>query len=36
VFDQKKAKALPLFCEVRTDYSIELKKDAKGKEREVL
>jgi hypothetical protein len=36
VFDQKKAEALPLFCEVRTDHLIELEKDAKRKEKEVL
>jgi hypothetical protein len=36
VFDQKKAEALPPFCEVKTDYSIELEKDAKGKKKEVL
>jgi hypothetical protein len=36
VFDQKKAKALPLFCKVRTDYLIKLEKDAKGKKKKVL
>jgi hypothetical protein len=36
VFDQKKAEALPPLCEVRTDHSIELEKNAKGKEKEVL
>jgi hypothetical protein len=36
MFDQKKAEALPPFCKVETDYSIELEKDAKGKEKEVL
>jgi hypothetical protein len=36
VFNQKKAKALPPLCEVRTDYLIKLEKDAKGKEKEVL
>jgi hypothetical protein len=36
VFNQKKAKALLFFCEVRTDYLIKLEKDAKGKEKEVL
>jgi hypothetical protein len=35
VFNQKKAEALPPLCEVGTDYSIELEKDAKGKEKEV-
>jgi hypothetical protein len=36
MFDQKKAEALPPFCEVRTDYSIKLEKGAKGKEKKVL
>jgi hypothetical protein len=36
MFDQKKAKALPTFYRVRTDYLIELKKDAKEKKKEVL
>jgi hypothetical protein len=36
MFNQKKAKALPPLCKVRTDYLIKLKKDAKGKEKEVL
>jgi hypothetical protein len=36
VFDQKKAEALPPLCEVGTDHSIELEKDAKGKKKEVL
>jgi hypothetical protein len=36
VFDQKKAEALPSFCEVKTDYSIKLEKDAKEKKKEVL
>jgi hypothetical protein len=36
VFNQKKAEALPPLYEVETDYSIELEKDAKGKEKEVL
>jgi hypothetical protein len=36
VFNQKKAKALPPFCEVETDYLIKLKKDAKEKKKEVL
>jgi hypothetical protein len=36
VFDQKKAEALPPLCGVGTDYLIELEKDAKGKEKEVL
>jgi hypothetical protein len=35
VFDQKKAEALPPLCEVRTDYSIKLEKDAKRKEKKV-
>jgi hypothetical protein len=33
MFNQKKAKALLFFCEVRTDYLIELKKDAKENKR---
>jgi hypothetical protein len=36
VFDHKKAEALPPLCGVGTDYSIELEKDAKEKEKEVL
>jgi hypothetical protein len=36
VFNQKKAKALPPFCEVGIDYSIELEKDAKEKKKKVL
>jgi hypothetical protein len=36
VFNQKKAKALPPLYKVGTDYSIKLKKDAKGKKKEVL
>jgi hypothetical protein len=36
VFDQKKAEALPPLCEVGTDYSIELEKDAREKKKEVL
>jgi hypothetical protein len=36
MFDQKKAEALPPLCEVETDYLIKLKKDAKGKKKEVL
>jgi hypothetical protein len=36
VFNQKKAEALPPLCEVRTDHSIELEKDAKEKKKEVL
>jgi hypothetical protein len=36
MFDQKKAEALPPFCEVGTDYSIKLEKDAKGKKKKVL
>jgi hypothetical protein len=36
VFNQKKAEALLFFCEVRTDYLIKLKKNAKEKEKEVL
>jgi hypothetical protein len=36
VFDQKKAEALPPFCKVKTDYLIKLKKDVKGKKKEVL
>jgi hypothetical protein len=36
VFNQKKAKALPSFYKIETDYLIKLKKDAKRKEKEVL
>jgi hypothetical protein len=36
MFNQKKAEALPLFCEVGTDYLIKLEKDAKEKKKEVL
>jgi hypothetical protein len=36
VFNQKKAKALPPFCKVGIDYLIKLKKDVKGKKKEVL
>jgi hypothetical protein len=36
MFNQKKTKALPPFCEVRTDHLIKLKKDVKGKEKKVL
>jgi hypothetical protein len=36
MFNQKKAEALPPFYKVRTDYSIELEKDAKGKKKKVL
>jgi hypothetical protein len=36
VFNQKKAEALPLFCEVGTDYLIKLKKNAKEKKKKVL
>jgi hypothetical protein len=36
VFNQKKAEALPPFCEVETDYLIKLEKNAKGKEKKVL
>jgi hypothetical protein len=36
VFDQKKAEALPPLCEVRTDHLIELEKNVKEKEKEVL
>jgi hypothetical protein len=36
VFNQKKAEALPPFCEVRTNYLIKLKKDAKEKKKEIL
>jgi hypothetical protein len=36
VFNQKKAKALLFLCGIRTDYLIKLKKDVKGKEKEVL
>jgi hypothetical protein len=36
VFDQKKAEALLPFCGVGTDYLIELEKDVKRKEKEVL
>jgi hypothetical protein len=36
VFNQKKAEALPPFCEVGTDYLIKLKKDVKRKKKEVL
>jgi hypothetical protein len=36
VFDQKKAEALPPLCEIRTDYLIELEKDAKEKKKKVL
>jgi hypothetical protein len=36
VFNQKKAEALPPLYKVETDYLIELKKDAKGKKKEVL
>jgi hypothetical protein len=36
MFDQKKAKPLPSFYKVRTDYLIKLEKDAKEKEKEVL
>ena len=36
MFDQKKAKALLPLYKIRTDYLIKLKKNAKGKEKEVL
>jgi hypothetical protein len=36
VFDQKKAEALPPFYKIGTDYLIKLKKDTKGKKKEVL
>jgi hypothetical protein len=36
VFNQKKAKALPPLCKVRTDYLIKLEKDAKEKKKKVL
>jgi hypothetical protein len=36
MFNQKKAEALLPFCEVKTDYLIKLKKDAKEKKKEVL
>jgi hypothetical protein len=36
VFNQKKAKALPPFCEEGIDYLIKLEKDTKEKEKEVL
>jgi hypothetical protein len=36
VFNQKKAEALPSLYEIGTDYSIELEKDVKGKEKKVL
>jgi hypothetical protein len=36
MFDQKKAKALLPFCEVRTNHLIKLEKDAKGKKKKVL
>jgi hypothetical protein len=36
VFNQKKAKALPPFCKVGTDYLIELEKNVKKKKKEVL
>jgi hypothetical protein len=34
VFDQKKAEALSLFCEVKTDYLIKLKKRRQKEEEE--
>jgi hypothetical protein len=36
MFNQKKAEALPPLRKVRTDYSIELEKDAKEKEKKIL
>jgi hypothetical protein len=36
VFNYKKAEALSLLCGVGTDYLIELEKDVKRKEKEVL
>jgi hypothetical protein len=36
MFNQKKAKALLLFCEVRTNYLIKLEKNAKEKKKKVL
>ena len=36
MFNQKKAEALSPFCEVKIDYLIKLKKDAKEKEKKVL
>jgi hypothetical protein len=36
MFNQKKAKALPPFYKVETDYLIKLEKDAKEKEKKVL
>jgi hypothetical protein len=36
MFNQKKAEALPPFCEVKTDYLIKLEKDVKEKKKEIL
>jgi hypothetical protein len=36
MFNQKKAKALPPFCKVETDYLIKLKKNVKKKKKKVL
>jgi hypothetical protein len=36
VFNQKKAEALPPFCEVGINYLIKLEKDAKEKKKKVL
>jgi hypothetical protein len=36
VFNYKKAKALPPFYKVKTDYLIKLEKDAKRKKKKVL